>query len=57
MKTLEINLNDFKKVTIELANTREEVSNENQFVILLNALPKSFDPIKVVIEYNKEDLS
>lgn len=33
-KTLEANLDDLKKVTIELANMGEKISNENQEVIV-----------------------
>lgn len=42
-KTLEANLDDFKKITIELIYIGEVVSDENQIVILLNALLESFD--------------
>lgn len=41
IKPLETNLDDFKKITIELANIREEISEENQAVFLLNSLRHS----------------
>lgn len=56
-KTLEANLDDFKKITIELIYIGEVVSDENQIVILLNALLESFDWIRAAIEYGKEDLT
>lgn len=54
---LEENLDDFKKVTIKLASIGEVVRDEDQVVILLNALPESFDSIIVVIEYGMENLT
>lgn len=56
-KTLEANLDDFKKITIELIYIGEVVSDENQIVILLNALLESFDWIRAAIEYGKEDIT
>lgn len=56
-RTLGANLDDFTKVTIELSNTGEVVSNENEVVILLNSLPETFDAISATIEYNRKDLT
>lgn len=56
-KALELNLDDFKKVSIELANIGEAISDENQAVILLNFLPKSFNAIRVATEYGRDSLS
>lgn len=37
-KTLEINLEEFKKIITELSNIGEQISDENQSVIVLNSL-------------------
>lgn len=57
LKALELNIDDFKKVTIELTNIGEAISDENHVVILLNFLPKSFDAIKAAVEYGRDILS
>lgn len=57
IRTLNANLCDFKKATIELTNIGEEISDENQAVILLNSLPEAFDAIRAAIEYGREDLT
>lgn len=54
---LDANLDDFNKVTIELSNIGEVVSDKNQAVFLLNSLPETFDAIRAAIEYGREDLS
>ena len=53
------NLDEFKKVTIELANAgeNEKLSNENEAIILLNALPDSFKDVKTAIKYGRTSLS
>lgn len=42
-KSLEVNLDEFLKMTIELANSgnKEEFNNENKIIIILNSLPES----------------
>ncbi|TXG66516.1 hypothetical protein EZV62_007791 [Acer yangbiense] len=49
------NLDEFKKRTIKLANAgeKEKLSNENEAIILLNSLPKSFKDVKVAIKYGR----
>ena len=46
-KTLEENLDDFKVITIALANIEEKISDENQAIILLNSLPESHKDLKI----------
>lgn len=53
-KTLENNLDEFKKITIELSNIGDKISDENQAMILLDLILKSFDAIRIVIEYGRE---
>ncbi|KAK4841553.1 hypothetical protein QYF36_006375 [Acer negundo] len=58
-KNLDQNLDEFKKMTIELANAgeNEKLSNENETIILLNALPDSFKDVKATIKYGRTSLS
>ncbi|TXG60237.1 hypothetical protein EZV62_014810 [Acer yangbiense] len=58
-KNLDQNLNEFKKMTIELANVgeNEKLSNENEAIILINALPDSFKDVKAAIKYGRTSLS
>ncbi|KAK0588339.1 hypothetical protein LWI29_038366 [Acer saccharum] len=53
------NLDEFKKMTIELANVgdNEKMSDENEAIILLKSLPESFKDMKAAIKYGKTSLS
>ncbi|TXG63255.1 hypothetical protein EZV62_010249 [Acer yangbiense] len=53
------NLNEFKKMTIELTNAgeKEKLSDENEAIILLNSLPESFKDVKAAIKYGRTSLS
>lgn len=57
LKSLDDNLDDFKRVIIGLSNIGEQVSDENQAVILLNSLSETFDSMKEAIEYGKDSLT
>ncbi|TXG53987.1 hypothetical protein EZV62_019243 [Acer yangbiense] len=58
-KGLGQNLDEFKKMTIELANAseNEKLSDENEAIILLNSLPESFKDVKAAIKYDRSSLS
>ncbi|TXG57989.1 hypothetical protein EZV62_015818 [Acer yangbiense] len=58
-KGLDQNLDDFKKITIELANASidEKLSDENEAIILLNSLPDSYKDVKAAIKYGRTSLS
>ncbi|TXG64459.1 hypothetical protein EZV62_011453 [Acer yangbiense] len=58
-KGLGENLDDFKKMTIELANAGvdEKLSDENEAIILLNSLHDSFKDVKAAIKYGRTSLS
>ncbi|TXG54059.1 hypothetical protein EZV62_019315 [Acer yangbiense] len=58
-KGLGKNLDDFKKMTIKLANDGEDekLSDENEAIILLNSLPDSFKDVKAAIKYGRSSLS
>ncbi|KAK0588992.1 hypothetical protein LWI29_008208 [Acer saccharum] len=58
-KGLGQNLDEFKKMTIELANAgeKEKLSDENEAIILLNSLPESFKDVKAAIKYGRSSLS
>ncbi|TXG61365.1 hypothetical protein EZV62_012728 [Acer yangbiense] len=58
-KCLGQNLDEFKKMIIELANAGvyEKLSDENEAIILLNSLPESFGDVKAAIKYGRTSLS
>ncbi|TXG53835.1 hypothetical protein EZV62_019091 [Acer yangbiense] len=58
-KGLGQNLDEFKKMTIELANVgeKEKLSDENEAIILLNSLLESFKDVKAAIKYGRTSLS
>ena len=56
-KSLEENLDEFKKITVSLANIGEKISYENQAIIILNSLPDTFKDLKATIKYGRESLS
>ncbi|KAK2646260.1 hypothetical protein Ddye_021455 [Dipteronia dyeriana] len=58
-KNLGQNLDEFKKMTIELANVEEneKLSDEKEAIILLNYLPESFKDVKVAIKYGRTFIS
>lgn len=55
-RSLEENLDDFKVITIGLANIDENIFEENQAIILLNSLPESHNDLKTIIEYERDFL-
>ena len=56
-KNLEENLDDFKKITVSLANIDEKNSEENQAIILLNSLPESYKELKAATKYGRNSLT
>ena len=58
-KPLDHNLDEFLKMTIELANSREneELSYENKAIIILNSLPDSFKEVKTAIKYGRTSIT
>ncbi|PON87218.1 hypothetical protein TorRG33x02_169950, partial [Trema orientale] len=58
-KSLEQNLDEFLRMTIELANSgeNEALSNENQAIIILNSLPDSFKEVKSAIKYGRTSIT
>lgn len=56
-KSLDDNLDEFKKITITLANIDEKIFDKNQVIILLNFLPKSFKDLKSTIKYGRDSLT
>ena len=56
-KRLEENLDDFNKITIDLANIDKKINDENQVIILLNYLLDSFIELKVVIKHERDNIS
>ncbi|TXG66083.1 hypothetical protein EZV62_007358 [Acer yangbiense] len=53
------NLDEFKKMTIELTNAgdNEKLSDENEAILLLNSLLKSFKDVKATIKYSRSSLT
>ncbi|TXG64190.1 hypothetical protein EZV62_011184 [Acer yangbiense] len=58
-KGLGQNLDEFKKMTIELANTEdnEKLTDENKAIIILNSLIDSFNNVKAAIKYRRNSLT
>ncbi|TXG73733.1 hypothetical protein EZV62_002312 [Acer yangbiense] len=58
-KGLGQNLDEFKRMTIELANEgeKEKLSDDNEAIILLNSLLDSFRDVKAAIKYGRSSLS
>ena len=56
-KNLKENTNEFKKITVSLANAEEKISDENQAIMILNSLPNIFKDLKAAIKYERESLS
>ena len=57
LKSLEENLDDFKVITISLANIDEKISDENQASLLLKSLPKFHKDLKIAIKYGRESIT
>ncbi|KAE8649708.1 hypothetical protein Csa_011950 [Cucumis sativus] len=56
-KGLKENLNEFKKIIVDLNNINEKMSDENQAVILLNSLLETYREVKAAIKYGRDSLT
>ena len=56
-KSLEENLDDFNVIVIGLENIAESIYEENQAVILLNALLESYRDLRTIMQYGRTSLS
>ena len=56
-KTFEENLDDFKVITIGLANIDDKISDENQVIILLTSMHESHKDLKTTIKYGCKSFS
>lgn len=56
-KDLEHNLDEYNKITLDLNNIDEQISDENKAIILFNSLPESFNEVKTGIKYGRDSLS
>lgn len=56
-KSLNENLDEFNKIVISLTNIEENISYENQTIIILNSLTDSFKDVKTAIKSSRESLS
>lgn len=55
--SLEQNLDDLNKIVLSLTNMGEIIKEEDQAVIILNALPEQFKELKTVIMYSRDTLT
>ena len=55
--SLEQNLDDLNKIVLSLTNMGEIIKEEDQVVIILNALPEQFKELKTVIMYSRDTLT
>ena len=57
-KSLEQNLDEFKKIAISLAFVDDEkIGDESQAITLLNSLPDSFKEVKVAIKFGRKTIT
>lgn len=56
-KDLEQNLDEYNKITLDLNNIGETVSDENKAIILLNSLPESYNEVKSAIRCGRDSLT
>ena len=58
-KSLDENLDEFRKLTIELANSgeKESMSDENQAIIILNSLTDTYKEVKSAIKYGRTQIT
>ena len=57
-KSLEQNLDNFKKITISLASINDEkIGDESQAIILLNSLPDSYKQVKAAIKFGGKTIT
>ncbi|KAL2484415.1 gag pre-integrs domain-containing protein [Abeliophyllum distichum] len=54
---LETNLDNFSKLSQDLASCGEKFSDEHQAIILLNDLPDTFKDVRNAIEYGRDSLT
>ena len=56
---LDQNLDEFLKMTIELANSGkdEALSDENQAIIILNSLPETYREVKSAIKCGRSSIT
>ncbi|KAL2471172.1 Integrase catalytic domain-containing protein [Abeliophyllum distichum] len=54
---LETNLDNFSKLSQDLASCSEKFSDEHQTIILLNVLPDTFKDVRNAIEYDRDSLT
>ncbi|OAE23716.1 hypothetical protein AXG93_2253s1270 [Marchantia polymorpha subsp. ruderalis] len=57
-KSLEANLDEFLKMTIELSNSgdKEELSDKIKAIIILNSLPEAYKELKSAIKYKRSSI-
>lgn len=54
---LEGNIDIFNRITQDLVNCRENISNDQKVVGILNAIGKNYKNIKNILEYGRNELS
>lgn len=56
-RPLEDNLDELKKITVDLTNIDEKISYENKTIIILNSLLDFYTKLKVSIRYGGDSLT
>ena len=56
-KTVTHNLDDFNKIVLDLENIGLKVEDEDQAILILNSLPRSFTNFVETMKYGRETLS
>ncbi|CAM8984589.1 unnamed protein product [Rhodiola kirilowii] len=56
-KSIEEHLDDFAKIVIDPENIKEKIEDEDQAIMILNALPPSYSTFVDTMKYSRETLS
>ena len=55
-KSMDENLDEFKRLTFEINQTKEKLEKESKVTILLNYLPDTYKDVKVAMKHGREYL-
>lgn len=55
-KPLRDNLDDYKKINLELKSLGETIGDNNETFILLNSLPEAYKEMKNALKYGRESI-
>ncbi|KAA0051753.1 copia-like retroelement pol polyprotein [Cucumis melo var. makuwa] len=56
-KSMDENLDEFKRLSFEINQTKEKLGKESEAIILLNSLPDTYKEVKVAMKYGRDNIS